>query len=325
MTHALASLRRRSALGLMMGSALAPRAFGQNAAPAADTLALGRFHTDFVQAQAVPGRVLGENNSQPGVEGTPLSYNAKGDKAVTVVFRYPARWAMPKPHYVNSDQEFYILDGSVTFDDTTYGPGDYAYLPAGYQHKVMTSAAGCTMLNFYEGEHLAFYAETPAGMYISSKLIKKTETAKMAWAPLKDAASQSLGANPHGKLLRTDTATGESTWLVKVDADAKPAGLARAVATHAAVEEFFVLEGEVASPRGVMKTGAYVWRAPGQPRGPLGSKTGYTAIIRSKGGALNSILSETPAAVVWAANYAPHISDAARGFAMKGYDQTRKY
>lgn len=315
---------RRDALALMAaGMTFATRAPAQE--QSANATAIGRFHTDFVQSQVAPGRVLGDNNSQPGVKGDALSYNAKGDKAVTVIFRYPANWTMPKPHYVNSDQEFYILEGSVNFDGTIYHAGDYAYLPAGYHHGLMKSDTGCTMLNFYEGEHLAFYEPTPEGMYKADKLIKKIETGKLKWKAAKGAAFATLGAKPQIKVLRTDKATGETTYLVKVAADPADKALSRHSATHRAVEEMYVLDGEISSPRGTLKTGAYVWRAPGLPRGPLGSKSGYVALVRSKGGALATTVSDQKSPVIWDAPYAPVIADNARTFAFKTYDPNQKY
>ncbi|MBL8631559.1 MAG: cupin domain-containing protein [Rhodospirillaceae bacterium] len=324
MTTQRFNLPRRHALTLLAaGVAVATRAQAQESS--ANATALGRFHTDFVQSQVAPGRVLGDNNSQPGVKGDALSYNAKGDKAVTVIFRYPANWSMPKPHYVNSDQEFYILDGSVNFDGTLYQAGDYAYLPAGYHHGLMQSENGCTMLNFYEGEHLAFYEPTPEGMYKADRLIKKIETGKMKWAPAKGPAFDTLGAKPHIKILRTDKTTGETTYLVKVNSDAADKPISRYAATHQAVEEMYLIDGEISSPRGTLKTGAYVWRAPGTPRGPLGSKTGFVALIRSKGGALETKRSDEKLPVVWNAPYEPVIADNARTFAFKTYDAGQRY
>ncbi len=333
MTNSHLQLSRRGALVMAAaGSAIASQtigafqAFGQDKPNSSyPGTAIGRFHTDFVPSQVAPGRVLGENNSQPGVKGDALSYDAKGNKAVTVIFRYPTNWSMPKPHYVNSDQEFYILEGSVNFDGTIYKAGDYAYLPAGYYHGVMKSDDGCTMLNFYEGEHLAFYEQTPAGMYVPAKLIKKIQTGKLKWKALKYAAAEAWGHKPQIKVLRNDDVTGETTFLIKVAADKPDKVTNRRTATHSAVEEMYVIDGEISTPRGVMKSGAYVWRAPGTVRGPFGSKTGYTALVRSKGGALNTKLSDASAQIEWDAPYQPIISDSARNFAFKTFAADQKY
>ena len=103
--HPLALTRRHviaiTAGGMVSSSLmLSAQAFGQDAAKpkvaAYPGLALGRPHTDFINTQVAPSRVLTEQNSQPGVDGAALSYNAKGDRAVTVLFRYPIGWSLPK-------------------------------------------------------------------------------------------------------------------------------------------------------------------------------------------------------------------------------------
>jgi quercetin dioxygenase-like cupin family protein len=317
-------LSRRTALALSAAATLPLKTLRAEDARA-PLLALGRPHTDFIQSQVAPGRVLGDNNSQPGVEGIPLSYNAKGDKSVTVLFRYPANWSMPRAHYVNSDQEFFVLEGSLDFDGTIYKAGDYAYLPAGYMHNVMASKTGALTVNFYEGEHLAFYEDAPAGMYKPDRLIKKLVANDMAWRTATQESHTSMGQGVHFKTLRNDATTGEATWLVKVEADKSTSkSLMRTVAVHAAVEEMLVLEGSIATPRGVMTSGAYSWRAPGQPRGPFGSKTGYTALCRSKGGALKTTLGPAQN-VVWDAPYNPTIAEATKAFAFREFDKARKY
>jgi hypothetical protein len=314
--------RRDAVASLLLAAALPPRLRAEEAQP----LALGRPHTDFIPSQLAPSRVLGASNSQPGVTGTPLSYDAKGTRAVTVVFRFPANWSMTRPHYVNSDQEFLVLDGELEINGERYRTGDYAYLPAGFAHQSRSSGPGATLINFYEGEHLAFYEPTPAGMYKPEKLIRRLATKNMRWTRAKDMALTSLGPNVRQKLLRHDAATGEHTWLVEVAAD--PAGQRepqRSKVIHAAVEESFVLRGEVATPRGTMRSGAYVWRAPGQPRGPYGSRTGYQLLIRSKGGALATTISGAMENVTWSAPYEPQISAAMRNFAFGTIDPNKPY
>lgn len=306
------SINRREALVGLMATVTASSLRAQDAYP----LALGRPHIDFIQSQLAPSRVLGATNSQPGVTGTPLSYDAKGSRAVTVIFRFPQNWSMTRPHYVNSDQEFLVLEGELEINGTLYRAGDYAYLPAGLAHTSRSSGPGATLLNFYEGEHLAFYEPTPAGMYLPEKLIRKIVTEELPWQPTREKAFAALGPNVREKRLRHDPVSGESTWLIEVAADTtEGAVLLRPVVSHAVVEESYVLRGEIATPRGTMKRGAYSWRAPGKSRGPWGSRTGYQLLVRSRRGALATTVSEKPAPVVWDASYAPEIPDGMRAFA----------
>ena len=321
------NLSRRHAISLLSASTLAtgfahrPQAAERAAEqPAAQVdsqqprIALGRVHTDFVHSQWVPARVLNANNSQPGVSGAPLSYDAKGTRAVSVLFRYPPGWSMLRPHYVNSDQEFLILDGSLEIDAVQYGVGDYAYLPAGMQHDAMRSPSGALVLNFYEGEHLAFYEPTPAGMFVRNRLIPRIATAGMPWSAADDLLARSLGRRVKEKILRRDPISGECTRLVQAAADRPGATLDRPIVVHEAVEEMFVIEGEVSTSHGTMYRGAYAWRAAGTARGPFASKTGFVALIRTKGGhAGTRILDRRP--VVWDSPLDPDVPPAMRDYA----------
>jgi len=306
------TINRREALVGLMAAAAARPGFAQDTYP----LALGRPHIDFIQSQLAPSRVLGPTNSQPGVSGTPLSYDAKGTRAVTVIFRFPQNWSMTRPHYVNSDQEFFVLDGELEINGTLYRRGDYAYLPAGLAHTSRSSGPGATLLNFYEGEHLAFYEPTPAGMYLPEKLIRKLVADEQPWQTSREPAFATLGPGVREKRLRHDPASGESTWLVEVAADpAADAAPLRPTVSHAVVEESYVLQGEIATPRGTMRSGAYSWRAPGTPRGPWGSRTGYQLLVRSRRGALATTVSAEPVRVTWDAPYDPAIPESMRAFA----------
>lgn len=314
--------RRDAVTSLLLAAALPPRLRAEEPYP----LALGRPHTDFIQSQLAPSRVLGASNSQPGVTGTPLSYDAKGTRAVTVVFRFPANWSMTRPHYVNSDQEFFVLEGELEINGERYRTGDYAYLPAGFAHQSRSSGPGATLLNFYEGEHLAFYEPTPAGMYLPEKLIRKQVTEDLPWQPARDLSFNSLGPEVQEKRLRHDASTGESTWLIEVAADsAEAAGSLRPVVAHAVVEEMYVLQGEIATPRGTMSSGAYTWRAPGMPRGPWASRTGHRLLVRSRRGALATKRSAEAAPVVWDAPYDPVIPENMRSFAFGARDPATRY
>jgi hypothetical protein len=289
----------------LLAATLPVLAAAQTECPPAAQLGLGRPHIDFVTWQALPSRVLGPTNSLPGVKATALSYDAKGSRAVTVIFEFPAGWVMDRPHYLDSDQELLVLSGALEIDGTSYGPGDYAYFPAGFEHRLLRTDAGATIVNFYEGEHLAFYQPPPAGMYQPAKLIRRIETSKLHWKRARDGSRR--------KLLRRDRQSSEETWLVQADAV-----LAGRVTVHgtprqsAAVEEMFVLEGELSTPRGVMGRGSYAWRAPHTAIGPDASRTGYTAILRSKGGPPAGVAAGEAIDVALDAPYEPCIPDALR-------------
>jgi hypothetical protein len=321
MPQSLPSLGRRMML-VSASAALATRNVRADQ-PAHPGLALGRPHTDFVQSQITPSRVLTETGSQPGVDGATVSYDAKGTRAVTVIMHYPVAWKMLPPHYVNSDQEFLVLDGSVIFNGIVYTTGDYAYFPAGHHHDLIESPNGGTVLNFYEGEHKAVYERAPPRMLRAEKLIKKISTLTMLWSDGTTVEKRIWGRSARRKLLRTDSSTGESTWILSVGPEDQNAQ--RPLAVYQAVEEMFVLEGEVTTPHGVMHSGSYAWRNPGTHLGPYGTKDGFTALFRSKGGALKTTLSKEMQPVNWDATYNPLVIEAQKSWVFASFNPDRRY
>ena len=326
-TNFTLELSRRAALIGAAAAAVAP-AFAAEpaAAPAAPStypMALGRPHTDYVYMQLAPGRVLGETNSQPGAWAGTSSYDAKRTRATSGIFRYEAGWKFPKAHYVNSDQEIFVLDGTITFDGVDYTAGSYAYLPAGKHHDLMESKNGATVLNFYEGEHIAHYDAAPAGMYKPAKLVEKIDTAKAKWTKGTADDVAAWGKGVQRITLRKDQETGESTWLLKVPADAKD--VKRKRATSAAVEEVFIIAGEVATPLGTMGSGGYAWRVPGTEVGPFGTKTGFVALFRSKGGAQKTTWSKDATPVMWDAAYKPNLDKGQQVWAFKEFEKSKRW
>jgi hypothetical protein len=284
----------------------------------------GRPQTDFIYAQIGPGHILTPENSRPGVFGSTLSYDM-GLAAVSVVMRYPKGWVLDRPHFNDSDEEFYVLEGSLTIDGVEYTTGSYAYLPAGMQRLNMHSIGGGTVLTCYGGQHLNFYEEAPAGMYDPNRLIRHIETDKLKWKKPENPELENFTGGALRKTLRVDPVTGDTTWLLKVRADDPRKVTERRVAIHSAVDEILVLEGQISSPHGIMGTGAYAWRLPGAVVGPLGTKTGFTAICRSKGGPLGTTWSENEQPIAWNAPYNPDIPDMLREAAFKPFPATQRY
>ena len=124
--------------------------------------------------------------------------------------------------------------------------------------------------------------------------------------------------------LRKDPDTGDTTWLLDVDETGMGDEVNR-LETHPVVEEVFVLSGEMHMPMGVLKQGAYFWRPPNIPHGPVGTKTGALGIFRCKGGPLTTEWSEESYPVTWNAPYDPILPDEKWAELSDSYDQSLPY
>jgi hypothetical protein len=283
----------------------------------------GRAQIDFMYSQvSQPARVLDPDNSRPGVFAQTMNFDF-GSRAITVMMRYPKDWKLEKYHFLDSDEALFVLDGSLSVNGVEYVKGDYAYLPAGMPRHNMHSTNGGTVLTCYEGEHLAYYNDAPPGFYNAKLLVKHLKTEAMKWSKPPKPELECFTKGALRKTLYVHPETGDTTWLLKVPAD-DPAKVAkRPVAMHGAVDEVFVIEGEISTPHGVMHSGAFTWRLPGKLVGPLGTRTGFTAIIRSKGGPLSTTWSENEFPIVWDAPYNPDVPEKTRPVAMREFPKTQ--
>jgi quercetin dioxygenase-like cupin family protein len=280
-----------------------------------------RPHLEFIQAQALAWRTLGDQASRPGAEAKLLSYDPDS-KAVTVILRYPAGWSLDQAHYLDSDEELYVLSGTLIIEGVTYGDGDYAYLPAGLPHTLIESPQGADVLTFYEGAHKRVAGDAPEGLYDATKLVERIPTKSVPWGSATDPKVAAPGVKRLG--LRKDADTGDTTWLLDVD-ETGMTGEVNRLETHPVVEEVFLLSGEMHMPMGVLKQGAYFWRPPGIPHGPVGTKTGALGIFRCKGGPLTTDWSEESYPVQWDAPYRPILPDGVAESLVAGIDPSRPY
>ena len=80
---------------------------------------MARPHIEWIQAQALPWRRDGIP-ARPGAEAKILSRDPESG-AVSCILRYPPGYARGA-EWLRSDEEFWILDGGIEVDGTSYGP-----------------------------------------------------------------------------------------------------------------------------------------------------------------------------------------------------------
>jgi quercetin dioxygenase-like cupin family protein len=285
---------------------------------------MARPHIEFIQAQALPWQALGPNAARPGAEAKVLSFDPE-TRACTAILRYPKGWSLPRAHYLDSDEELYVLDGALWIGGVEYRTGDYAYLPAGLPRPSMNSPAGASVMTFFEGPHTTVYGEAPVGLYDPARLIAKIESAAMPWGDPSDPVVAATANNAGRKLLRQDPKTGERTWLLKFGPD-DPAKMTRGrLEVHPVAEEVFLIAGEISMPMGTLKPGAYFWRPPHIPHGPVGTRKGLFGLFRCKGGPLTTEWSKDETPIDWNPAYRPYLPEPMKHLASAAYDPALPY
>jgi len=281
-----------------------------------------RPHLEFIQCQTIPWAILGKNNSRSGTEIKVLSSD-QDTGASTAIIRYPEGWLLSAPHYLQCDEELYVLDGCIKINELAYEKGDYAYLPAGFQRNTMSSPSGSAVITFYEGNYQAVAGAAPEKYYSGNKLIRRMQTSKNDWHGAGDdtIASPDVGL----KVLRLDPDTGERTWILKIDVPSSQPFKIDGVEKHPCVEETFLLEGDMSMTMGVMLTGAYFWRPPNIEHGPMGTRAGFLGLFRCKGGPLTTEWANAPTPIKWDAPFDPILPDNLREFSTRQYDPSLSY
>jgi hypothetical protein len=155
-------------------------------------------------------------------------------------------------------------------------------------HGPLESRDGCLALVMLDGTP-GFSEGTDGGSGMAHDAhIPRVDTTEMPWnAPRLDGPPPGILI----KMLRSDPAKGDQTWLAAV----LPFWRENRAEVHPTVEEAFMLQGEtLLGKRGIMRAGCYFWRPPNVPHGPMVTKTGGMWFFRTKGGALDVTYTEPP-------------------------------
>ncbi len=282
---------------------------------------MARDHLEFVQTQVLPWIILPDTAARPEVACKVLSKDPESG-AVSVILRYPAGFEIARPHYLDNDEEFFVLDGELRIGDTVYGPHSYAYLPDGYPRASMTVPGGAAVLTFFEGPHKNVFDGDKA--FERTKLVERIAAGDRAtWGDSVDP--KVVGAGLQKLMLRLDAKTGERTWLLHMGATDPAVVTAAPLETHPHVEELFLLDGEISMPQGVLRQGAYFWRPGGIQHGPIGSLAGCTCFFRCKEGPFSTDWTAHTETIVWDAPYKPTLPPALKDHAAQEYRGAAAY
>ena len=243
---------------------------------------MARPHIEFVQSQVLPFQEGMPGGARDGVACRILSIDEdNGDSSVQL--RYPARWEAPGPHYMDVDEEFFVLEGAIEINGRAYNKHDYGHLPAGYYRATMSSPLGAVVLTFLSGEAHVISSEAHGSMFDDRLLVEHIDTRRMEGETGKRKHMNSGNWDPSGtihKKLFHNPDNGELTWLIGM----MPYWSTPRTEIHPVVEEEFAILGDICFPLGMMRDGGYFWRPPGIEHGPFATWGGCLHLCRCKGG-----------------------------------------
>ena len=150
----------------------------------------------------------------PPVEFKQLSFDEKTG-ARTLLVTLPAGWKQPSGYH-GADLEMFVVEGGISIGDKPMGRYAYAYYPAGTAHSFGTKE-GATVLFFWNGapDYTASATSRPGAKpgAIDGLAYHDVPTATPNVLPKFRDEPIMKNSPVHVKLLRSDPATGEVTWI----------------------------------------------------------------------------------------------------------------
>jgi hypothetical protein len=239
---------------------------------------MARPHIEFIQSQVLPWAPGQKGVSPVGFMAKVLSFDPDTG-ASTQLIRVLA-WDLA--HYLPVDEEFFVLKGGMCIEDTDYTVHNYGFLPAGYQHRKLSSREGAELLVFYSGAPNLIDGPSPPGFYDETRLIQRIDAFDLPW----ERGGQDPGISDlqaWRKVLRLDPAGQCRSFLLA----GLPEGLHKArekpMEWHSYSEEMFLISGDIPCHCGIMRPGAYFWRPPRLRHGLECSLNGFFAFLRIPG------------------------------------------
>ncbi len=231
-----------------------------------------RAHIEFIQVEHVPRQPLLLGSA--GGDVRILSHDPESG-ALTALVNLPAAWTLPAGRFTAS-VEFYLLTGTLMTEGYAASHHTYAFIPAGVSIGPMQTRSPVTLLWFTHGEAIFEPINEDAPGSQRRLQINALDASALPWV---NPITPGFPPGAMRKQLRIDPDTGASTWLLGV----LPQWREPRIEIHPVAEEAFILQGEMATNRGVMSAGSYFWRPPHVPHGPFHTDIGALILFRTNG------------------------------------------
>jgi len=240
---------------------------------------MARPHIEFLQHQDLSPASVNVGSAPMLVKR--LSVDAETGASSNLI-EFPAGWSLPGRGHYEVDEELYVLLGDLSIAGVRYTEHTYGFLPAGYTRFDSRSDGGAVVL--------AFFSARPAWVDGDGECDERrvVQCLDMFAEPWTGNFHPQFPIGAGRKWLRRDPMTTDETWILGT----LPLRHGRRPEKHPVVEEMYLISGELISPQGVMRPGAYFWRPPEVWHGPFGSKTGCLMLFRTVGGPLSTVYTE---------------------------------
>lgn len=228
---------------------------------------MGRPHIEFVQTQNV-----GWQSQPDGTSVKRLNHDRESGEE-TCLIRYPAGFRRADLGPENRAEEFFVLDGSVVVNGTERGYHAYAFTPRGESAGTRASEGGAVLIVFRYGR------DDPNSVTGVSEAVA-VSALDVPW-DMRASDAQIAHLRLTRKVLRLGPNDSSRTFLLLGLPHGVPPEPEMPAEIHDHFEEMFMLQGEMWTPEGLIRPGAYFYRPPHIVHGPHVSVGGFFQIMRA--------------------------------------------
>jgi hypothetical protein len=213
-----------------------------------------RPHVEYLQVQTVAWNDEATLDLRRGARLKLL--NGTDDRTdCTALIEYAIGARSRSAFYRGGAEELFVLSGELRLNGIPLKRHHYAYLPPGYRRDSLYSPAGALVLTFLTGG----YGDTPESRSPATSPdtpAQIIDTAAMEWdGSTIDPRLAHLRLSR--KILRISAEEPCRTYLLAGLPHGRPASSQLQLERHEYAEEMFLISGDMASPQGVMRPGAY--------------------------------------------------------------------
>lgn len=228
---------------------------------------MARPYIEFVQTQNVAW------TAQPdGCEIKRLNVDPV-DGEETYLIRYPAGYRSADQGPEDRAEEYLVLDGGITIGGQTQRYHGYGFTPRGASSGSRESEGGATLIVFRYGRN---DPDSAAG--VSEPIALDPSTLPWDMTP---SVTHIAHLRLARKVLRLGPNDSSRTFLLIGLPHGMPDRPEMPAEIHDHFEEMFMLQGEMWTPEGLIRPGAYFYRPPEIVHGPHVSEAGFFQIMRA--------------------------------------------
>lgn len=228
---------------------------------------MSRPYIEFVQTQNVDWELLPDGSCIKLLNADPV------DGEETAIIRYPAGFSRGDLGPEDRAEEFIVLDGRISVDGVAYGYHGYGFVPRGESAGFRQTEDGATLLVFRYGR-----SDSNSVSGVSDRVIVDPLTLPWDMAPSDPNIAHLRLAR---KVLRLGPNDSSRTFMLVGLPHGVPPHEEMPAEIHDHFEEMFMLQGEMWTPEGLIRPGAYFYRPAGILHGPHVSQGGFFQIMRA--------------------------------------------